>query len=61
MSYTVSQRIPEIALRLALGASPDTIARAVIGDSLRLTLAGVAVGVIGAFALARAMSSVCSA
>jgi len=58
VNYTVSQRTPEIAVRLALGASPGAIARNVIGDSLRLTLAGVAVGVIGAFALARAMSSV---
>lgn len=57
VSYTVSQRTPEIAVRLALGASPGAIARDVIGGSLRLTLAGVAVGVIGAFALARAMSS----
>lgn len=58
VSYTVSQRTPEIAVRLALGASPGVIARDVIGGSLRLTLVGVAVGVIGAFALARAMSSV---
>lgn len=58
VSYTVSQRTPEIAVRLALGASPGAIARDVIGGSVRLTLAGVAVGVIGAFALARAMSSV---
>lgn len=58
VSYSVSQRTPEIAVRLALGASPGAIARDVIGGSLRLTLAGVAFGVIGAFALARAMSSV---
>ena len=58
VNYTVSQRTREIAVRLSLGASPGAIARDVIGRSLRLTLAGVAVGVIGALALARAMSSV---
>ncbi|MBY0496990.1 MAG: ADOP family duplicated permease [Cyanobacteria bacterium] len=58
VSYTVTQRTPEIALRLALGASPEAIARDVVGGSLRLTLAGVGVGVIGASLLARAMSSV---
>jgi putative ABC transport system permease protein len=57
VSYAVSQRTAEIAVRLALGASAGTIARDVVGGSLRLALAGAAVGLLGALALARAMAS----
>jgi len=57
VSYSVSQRTPEIAVRLALGASHGAIARDVVGASLRLTLAGAALGLAGALALARAMTA----
>jgi len=57
VSYSVSQRTPEIAVRLALGASHAAIARDVVGGSLRLALAGAALGLAGALALARAMAS----
>ena len=57
VSYAVSQRTPEIAVRLALGASRRAIARDVVGGSLRLAAAGAALGLAGALALARAMST----
>jgi putative ABC transport system permease protein len=53
IGFTVAQRVPEIGVRLALGASPAQVARLVIGHGLRLALVGVAIGVAGALALAR--------
>jgi putative ABC transport system permease protein len=58
MAYTVSQRTPEIALRLALGASTSVVAREVVGGTLRLALLGSAFGVAGALALAQTMRTV---
>jgi hypothetical protein len=58
VSHGVSQRTPEIAVRLALGASRAAIARQIVGGTLRLTLTGVVLGTLGGFALARTMSSV---
>ena len=57
VSYAVSQRTPEIAVRLALGASRGAIARDVVGGSLRLAALGAGFGLAGALALARAMST----
>jgi putative ABC transport system permease protein len=56
-SFTVTQRIAEIGLRLALGASPRQVFGAVIGDGLRLAGLGVLLGLGGAIALTRLMSS----
>jgi putative ABC transport system permease protein len=58
ISYSVSQRRQEIAVRVALGASPQDIRRLVFGEGFKLTLAGLAVGLLGAFGLARTMSSI---
>lgn len=44
LSYSVRQRHKEIAIRLALGARPGRIVRAVVGAGLVVTLAGAAVG-----------------
>ena len=58
LSYTVSQRVPEIGVRMALGASPSEILRMTIGDGLRLAIPGIALGVLaalGATRLARAV------
>jgi len=46
MAYSVSQRRQEIGLRLALGAGPQSVLRMVLGQSLRLALAGVAAGIL---------------
>jgi putative ABC transport system permease protein len=53
MSYLVAQRTGEIGVRLALGAAEKQIFRLVLGDSLRLTAIGVAVGIAGALAIGR--------
>jgi putative ABC transport system permease protein len=57
MSYVVSQRTPEIAVRLALGASTRAIGREVVGRTMRLALIGALAGLAGAYALAQTMGS----
>jgi putative ABC transport system permease protein len=57
MAYAVSQRRHEIGLRFALGAQPSDVMKLVVGQGMRLTLIGVAVGLAGAYALTRLMSS----
>jgi putative ABC transport system permease protein len=49
MAYTVSQRLPELGVRVALGASPENIMRLVLGQGARLAVAGLAVGIALAF------------
>jgi predicted permease len=55
MSYIVSQRVPEIALRMALGADRRSVVRLVVGHGMRLSLAGAGLGLAGAFALTRVL------
>jgi putative ABC transport system permease protein len=57
MSYLVRQRTHEFGVRSALGAAPGTLVRAVIGGALRLTLAGVALGLVGAWLLTQSIAS----
>ncbi|HEY6385747.1 MAG TPA: FtsX-like permease family protein, partial [Candidatus Acidoferrum sp.] len=57
MSYVVSLRTNEIGIRMALGAQPRDIWRLVIGRGAQLALAGVAFGIVGAFALTKLISS----
>jgi predicted permease len=45
MSYAVTLRTNEIGIRLALGAHPGTVRRAVVKDALRLVAAGLAAGI----------------
>ena len=55
LSYTVTERRKEIGVRVALGASTHDIVRLVVGQAFRSTGVGVIIGLIGAFALARAV------
>jgi putative ABC transport system permease protein len=57
MAYAVSQRTHEIGVRLALGAQSNNILRLILGSGLKLTLAGMALGMAGAFALTKFMES----
>ncbi|MBD0369665.1 MAG: ABC transporter permease [Pyrinomonadaceae bacterium] len=57
MTYWVNQRIHEIGIRMALGAQPGNILRLVLKQSLALIALGIAIGLAGAFALTRVMSS----
>ena len=57
MAYSVTQRTQEIGIRMALGAQPGKIMMMVVRQSLILVLVGVVIGLGGAFALTRVMSS----
>jgi len=48
ISFTVTQRVPEIGVRLALGASPRQVFTQVIGQGLRLAVIGVVLGLFAA-------------
>jgi putative ABC transport system permease protein len=53
IAYSVDQRTREMGIRLALGAAPAQLLRAIVREGLTLTLAGVTVGVVGAFGAVR--------
>jgi len=57
ISYLVAQRTQEIGVRMALGATPGTIARLVLAHAARWTAAGVALGLVGALVTARLLGA----
>ena len=57
LAESVARRIPEIGVRMALGAEPGDVMKLVLGRSLKLTGIGLAIGIPIALAVNRAMSS----
>jgi putative ABC transport system permease protein len=57
MCYTVSLRRQEIGLRMALGAQLANVRGMVLGQTLKLTLIGVGLGLAGSFVLVRFLAS----
>jgi predicted permease len=57
ISYSVNQRTKEIGIRMAMGASRGLVQRGVLTKTLRLALAGVALGTLGSFALSKWIES----
>ncbi len=57
LAYSVSQRTHEVGIRMALGAGHRDVLRLFMGHGMRLVLLGLVIGLGGAFALTRLMSS----
>jgi putative ABC transport system permease protein len=57
ISYSVAQRTREVGIRMALGARTIDVIKLVVRDGLKLVLIGVGVGLAGAFALTRLMTT----
>lgn len=57
MAYSVTQRVREIGIRMALGAQRPDVIRLIVGSAMTLVLAGVGIGIASALALSRVLSS----
>jgi ABC-type antimicrobial peptide transport system permease subunit len=57
VAHLVAKRTQEFGLRIALGSSAGRVRALVVNESVRLALAGVAVGLVGAMLLTRSMRS----
>jgi predicted permease len=57
MAYTTTQRRHEIGIRVALGAGSSDVLGLVVGQGMRLVLIGLGLGLVGAWALSRVLSS----
>lgn len=57
ISYSVTQRVREIGIRMALGADPAHVLKLVVSQGLQLTGMGLAIGLVAAVAVTRVLSS----
>jgi len=55
LAYSVTERTHEIGVRLALGATRGAVLRLVVGEGMRLTLAGIAIGLGAAWAVTQVL------
>ena len=58
MAHLVAFRTSEIGIRMALGASPGLVLRMVLGHGRKLTLLGIAIGIVGGLVVSRLMQQV---
>ena len=56
-AYSIARRTSEIGVRVALGASGETVLKQIVGQAMRPALIGIGLGLLGAFALSRLLSS----
>jgi ABC-type antimicrobial peptide transport system permease subunit len=56
LAFTTAQRLPELGVRIALGATRRQIHRLILRDALLMTVAGIAAGVLAALALGRVIA-----
>jgi putative ABC transport system permease protein len=57
MAYSVSHRMREMGIRMALGAAPRDIVRLVVGQGMRLVLAGILIGFVASLWLTKFLAS----
>ena len=57
LSYSVTQRMHEIGIRMALGAQGSDVIKLVVGQGMKLALAGIFIGLAGSLLLTRLLSS----
>jgi ABC-type antimicrobial peptide transport system permease subunit len=56
-TFVVGQRMEEVSVRMAFGASPWDVTRLLVGDALRPVLIGTAAGVVAAYLVGRILAS----